>query len=267
MTSEQPLVLFLLAHQDDECGCFFEIHRLVSRGDKVIVAYLTSGNLDGSSSPIRDAESVAVLKKLGVPKSNIFFLGTDARIPDGKLSHHLEAAFHSITDLIVKIGIPENLYFLAWEGGHQDHDAVHLIGVVLADHLGIIERCYQFPLYTGVNLPSVFFRMFVFFPENGEPKLTMIPWRQRIGFVKLCLQYPSQIKTWIGLFPFFLAHYVFSGTQILQRVSVKRVHQPPHTGKLLYERRGFYSYQRFAQDTCGFIRHLPATEVTMNLYG
>ena len=34
----QSVTLFLFAHQDDEFGVFYEIHRLVSRGAKVIVA-------------------------------------------------------------------------------------------------------------------------------------------------------------------------------------------------------------------------------------
>lgn len=259
----QPITLFLFAHQDDEFGVFYEIHRLVSRGDKVIIAYLTSGTSGGNPSPIRNAESISVLKKLGVSENNIIFLGTNAGIPDGQLCSHLEVAYHSIADLIAKAGVPEKLYFHAWEGGHQDHDAAHLIGVVLGEHLGILERCYQFPLYTGVALPAAFFRMFFCLPENGAPNPTIIPWRQRIEFIKLCFQYPSQLKTWVGLFPFFLFHYVFFGTQILQGVSAKQLHRPPHFGKLLYERRGFYSYKTFAKDTRDFISRLSEAKIAM----
>ncbi|MDD2661179.1 MAG: PIG-L family deacetylase [Methylococcales bacterium] len=252
----QSTALFLFAHQDDEFGVFYEIHRLVSRDDKVIVVYLTSGTSDGSPSFIRNAESTSVLKKLGVQENNIVFLGTNAGIPDGDLCSHLEVAYRGIAGLIAKDKIPEMLYFHAWEGGHQDHDAAHLIGVVLGEHLGILERCYQFPLYTGAGLPAAFFRLFFCLPENGMPNLTTIPWRQRIEFVKFCFHYPSQFKTWIGLFPFFLFHYLFLGTQVLQTVSVKRIQRPPHLGKLLYERRGFYSYKKFSEVTGNFISRL-----------
>lgn len=251
------LTLFLFAHQDDEFGVFYEIHRLVNRGDKVIVAYLTSGTSDGKPSPTRNAESTAVLKKLGVSENNIYFLGSNAEIPDGHLCSHLETAYRSIAGLIAKTGAPEKLYFHAWEGGHQDHDAVHLLGVALGEHLGILVRCFQFPLYTGAGLPAVFFRLFVCLPENGVPNLTTIPCRQRIEFIKLCFQYPSQLKAWVGLFPFFLFHYIFFGTQILQGVSVKQIHRPPHSGKLLYERRGFYSYKRFINESRDFTSRLP----------
>jgi len=257
------LSLFLFAHQDDEFGVFYEIHRLVSRGDKVMIAYLTSGTSDGNPSRFRNAESISVLKRLGVNENNIIFLGTDAWIPDGHLCGHLEVAYRNLADLIAKVGVPEKLYFHAWEGGHQDHDAAHLIGVVLGEHLGILERCYQFPLYTGIGLPAIFFRMFFCLPENGTPNLTIIPWRQRIEFIKLSFQYPSQLKTWIGLFPFFLLHYLFFGTQILQGVSTKRIHRPPHFGKLLYERRGFYSYKKFTKDTRDFMSQLREVKIAM----
>ena len=260
----QSTALFLFAHQDDEFGVFYEIHRLVSRGDKVIVAYLTSGTSDGTPSRIRNAESISVLKKLGVAESNIVFLGTNTGIPDGDLCNHLEPAYCGIAGLIAKDEVPEKLYFHAWEGGHQDHDAVHLIGLVLGEHFGILEHCYQFPLYTGAGLPAAFFRLFFCLPENGATtSLTTIPWRQRIEFIKFCFHYPSQLKTWIGLFPFFLFHYLFLGTQVLQTVSVKRIQQPPHFGKLLYERRGFYSYKKFAEVTAGFISRLSEAKIAM----
>jgi hypothetical protein len=252
-----PVTLFVFAHQDDESGCFHEIHRLVNRGDTVWVVYLTSGTFDGSLSRTRNAESIVVLGKIGVPEENILFLGTRTAIPDGRLSKNLELALQSLIDLIKEIGVPNNLYFHAWEGGHQDHDAVHLIGIALAKHLDLLDQCYQFPFYTGVNLPAVFFRMFICLPENGEPVFARISWKQRIKFITLCFFYSSQIKTWLGLFPFFLIHYLFNGTQAFQRISAERIRLPPHAGVLLYERRGMYSYEEFAQDADRFAVHLP----------
>jgi LmbE family N-acetylglucosaminyl deacetylase len=249
--------LFLFAHQDDEFGCFFEIHRLVNSGTEVIVAYLTSGSPDGNRSSVRNAESISVLEKIGVHEDNIYFLGTDVKIPDGLLCNHLEVAFKAVANLIGKIGVPKNMYLHAWEGGHQDHDAAHLVGIVLAEHLGITESCYQFPLYTGASLRSIFFKLFAYLPENGQPKLMRIPWRLRVRFLRLCFCYSSQKKTWAVLFPFLLTEYLFRGSQILQRVSVERILQAPHVGTLLYERRGFYNYQKFLLNTDGFVnRHL-----------
>ena len=254
MTFSESSSLFIFAHQDDECGCFFELHRLVARGDKVLVVYLTSGTPDGNTSHLRDSESINILVKLGVPSSNIYFLGSQEGIPDGKLSSHLEGAFQSVLNLIGYSRLPQRLYFLAWEGGHQDHDAAHLIGLALGKRLGILENCFQFPLYTGHNLPSIFFKLFAPLPDNGAKNLSRISWRQRFEFLSYCLCYPSQKKTWLGLFPFFLFHYLFSGTQIFQPVSLLRIMQQPHTGRLLYERRGFYSYQKFIYSSKDFVQ-------------
>ena len=246
--------LFIFAHQDDECGCFFELHRLVAQGEKVFVVYLTSGTPNGDISHSRNTESISVLEKLGVPRSNIYFLGSQEAIPDGQLSEHLDAAYQSILNLIRYIGLPQSLYFLAWEGGHQDHDAAHLIGLALGKRLGVLANCFQFPLYTGHNLPSIFFKIISPLPLNGAKSLSRISWRQRLEFLSYCLCYPSQKKTWLGLFPFFLFHYLFIGTQVFQPVSVLRIMEQPHLGTLLYERRGFYSYRRFTNSSEYFVK-------------
>ena len=255
--------IFIFAHQDDETGVFWEIKNLITHGEDVIIIYLTSGDLSGNHSSIRNNESISILLKLGLPRENIYFLGTEHQIPDGKLSQFLEIAYQSIIDLITKTCAPTRLYFLAWEGGHQDHDSVHLIGTAIGKKLGIIENCFQFPLYTGHNLPSIIFKLFSPLSDNGKASLSIIPWRERLLFIKYCLSYPSQIKTWIGLFPFFLFHYIFNGTQILQPVSYQRIKQQPHSGTLLYERRGIYNYKQFLNDSDNFIQqHLNSLNIT-----
>jgi hypothetical protein len=253
------MALFIFAHQDDECWCFYEIRRLVSRGDEVKVVYLTSGTFDGNLSPVRNAESISVLGRIGVPKENIFFLGTHEKIRDGRLCESLEVVFNSLITFADEAGVLSSLYLPAWEGGHQDHDAAHLVGISLAKHFRILGQCYQFPLYTGVNLTGILFRTFTCLPENGKPIVSKIPWKDRIRFITLCFSYPSQIKSWIGLFPFFMMHHIFYGTQSLQHVSVDRVNFAPHSGTLLYERRQAYSYKIFIQKTCDFVNRLTRT--------
>ena len=102
------MALFIFAHQDDECWCFFEIRRLVSRGDEVQIVYLTSGTFDGSLSPVRNAESIVVLGEIGVPKENIFFLGTHEKIRDGRLCERLEVGFNSLITFTDEFGVPSS---------------------------------------------------------------------------------------------------------------------------------------------------------------
>ena len=250
--SESP-ALFIFAHQDDECGCFSELNRLVDRGDEVFVVYLTSGTPDGRPSQLRNLESVGTLARIGIARNNIHFLGEQIAIPDGQLSCNLEKVYESVLEMSSTIGLPKRLYFPSWEGGHQDHDAAHLIGLALGKRLKIIDNCFQFSLYTGHNLPSVFFKVLTPLPDNGAQIVFRISWRKRFQFLSYCLCYPSQKLSWLGLFPFFFIHYLFSGTQIFQPVSLSRIIEQPHPGKLLYERRGVYSYQEFVESAKCFI--------------
>jgi hypothetical protein len=245
--------VFLLAHQDDESGCFHLIEDRNRHGDEIIIFYLTSGTPDGSNSFKRNLESTKVLLELDVQEKNIIFISRNTYSPDGRLPENLNSVFNKIVNILQKKPNLESLYFTAWEGGHQDHDAAHLIGVALAKKFNIVRASYQFPLYTGIGLRGTFFRLFKPIPSNGKPSFLNIPWSDRIKFLSLSLSYPSQIKTWIGLFPFFLFHYIFFGTQILQPVSLLRVRERPHNGKLFYERRFSYEYKIFKKQTSKFI--------------
>lgn len=245
--------LFLLAHQDDEFGVFGEIERRLSLNDRVSVVYLTSGTLTGSPSDKRDLESLCVLQKLGVMAEDVHFLGRQFAVPDGRLVDYLEASLAQLVDLCARIGVPDDLYVLAWEGGHQDHDAAHLIGLACKRVWGSKISCRQFPLYSGQKLPSVLFRLFAPLKENGPVESYRLSWSQRVRFMVFCWMYPSQIKTWIGLFPFLMFHYVFWGTQQFQQVDFARVSAPPHQGYVLYHRRGFYSQHDFAAVAKPFI--------------
>jgi LmbE family N-acetylglucosaminyl deacetylase len=41
----------------------------------------------------------------------------------------------------------EEVWTLAWEGGHHDHHAAHLVALAFAAGRG--ARCFEVPLYTG----------------------------------------------------------------------------------------------------------------------
>jgi hypothetical protein len=247
----RPTVWFLFAHQDDEFGVFAEVERLVRADWQVYVCYLTSGSRDGKPFRTRDEESLAVLGKLGVPDTGIHFLGRELGLPDGRLCEFLPVAFRGLSSLLKRHGRPQRLYMPAWEGGHQDHDAVHLLGRALASRLAMHGDARQFPLYTGQGLPFVFFKMFACLPSNGVAERLPTPWKDRIRYCGLCFDYPSQKRAWLGLFPFFLLHQVLNGDQMLQPLLSAPLGRP-HQGALLYERRGFYDYEKFVQCVIAF---------------
>ena len=244
--SAQSCALFLFAHQDDEFGVFQTILDEQKNGRRVLCVYLTDGAFKGQSSIRRNRESLAVLGKLGVQEDCVLFAGHTLAIPDGALPNHLEAATDWVRLWLSAHRSVSAIYLPAWEGGHQDHDALHAIGVIVAAELGLLEAVRQFPLYNGYQCGGPVFRVLLPLPINGDIELVRVTWANRLRFLRFCMSYPSQIVTWLGLFPFVLLHYVFYGTQALQAVSCERIRNRPHRGPLYYERRQFYTWEKMS---------------------
>lgn len=241
-----PVSLFLFAHQDDEFGVFQKLIDEQRRGRRVLCAYLTDGASHGKSASLRNEESVAVLKHLGVQEDNIFFAGAMLSIPDGGLPERLEKAIDWMTCWLSHFSDIQVIYLPAWEGGHHDHDALHAIGVVVAEKFDFTKKVRQFPLYNRYKCVGPFFRVLLPLPLNGGIEAQGIPWINRLLFLRYCLSYPSQKSTWMGLFPFVMLHYLFKGTQVHQPVSLKRIAYRPHEGPLYYEKRGFYTWEKMS---------------------
>ena len=246
MPSVQPSALFLFAHQDDEFGVFQLIIDEQRNGRRVFCAYLTDGASPGASSLRRNRESLAVLTRLGVQEEDIFFAGHTLSIPDGGLPDHLELAIDWIINWLGQYQMVSAIYLPAWEGGHHDHDALHAIGVIVADEFGLMKVVRQFPLYNGYKCGGPMFRVLLPLPMNGDIETIQVSWVNRLRFLGYCLSYPSQMITWVGLFPFVLLHYIFYGTQVLQPVSKERIGHRPHSGPLYYERRQFCTWERMS---------------------
>jgi len=236
--------LFLFAHQDDECGVFNSISSELASGNKVHCCYFTSGTLSGLNSAKRDLESRKVLISLGINNSNIHFIGSENFIPDCNLANHIDFVYEWIHSFLRNNGNYVNIYLPAWEGGHPDHDVLHAVGVMAAKHTAFLNSTFQFPLYNGYKCCGPLFRTLLPLIDNGKVISSRIKMLNRFRFLSFCLMYPSQVKTWIGLFPFFVAHYFFWGSQDLQKVSINRLFNKPHMGVLYYERRKFSSWEK-----------------------
>src|ERR1051325_724579 len=208
--------LFVFAHQDDEVAIAPRIAREVAAGERVVCAFLT----DGGAPAVRDAESRAVLESLGV--RDVIFVG----LPEGRLVEHLEEAFQAIG------GDPDEIITLAWEGGHQDHDAAHLVALALAIARGV--RCIEFPLYHGRRRP---YRVLAPLRIGETRRLSMREvWRRAM----LCWRDPSRRRTWLGLW-----WGLWKRDEVVCEASAERVLHPPHEGSLLYERRFRFPRERF----------------------
>jgi LmbE family N-acetylglucosaminyl deacetylase len=256
---EQRHALFVFAHQDDEYGVLHVIEGLTRTGTSVVCLYLTDGSYGGQSSVRRNAESLGVLRRIGVACNAVHFVGEAEGVVDGQLQRHLDSSYRAARKIVRRLPRLDEIYLLGWEGGHQDHDAAHIVGMALAQSLGLLDRTRQFPLYNGFGLPWILFRVLAPLTQNGPVSTSRIPWSKRLTYALRCLSYPSQAKTWIGLFPFMFFDLVVAGVQRLQPVAVERLMHRPHEGLLLYERRGFLGYEEFRDAVLPFLeRHFPA---------
>lgn len=246
--------LFVFAHQDDEYAAAAWIGEELARGRTVRCVYLTSGNAR-SSAQVRDAESVAVLSDLGVPRSNIAFLGGEERVDDGDLYRQMDRAVTLLTEYGATIEAPADVYVTDWEGGHPDHDAAHLVTLVAAKRLWPQARVWGFPIYNAYRCPKPLFR-----------SLYTLPWKRArsIGYglgrgmalAVLCRRYPSQRRTWLGLFPGAFWQRAVLRREHLTAARAADAAKRPHPGELLYERLFGVRYADFQTQTQRFVQEL-----------
>lgn len=244
-----PHALFVFAHQDDEIAAATRIAFHVRRGWSVSCAYLTDGEGRKATSRERDEESRRVLAALGVDAARVHFLGSEHHIPDGRLAEHLDRALALLES---RISEPvDELVCLAWEGGHHDHDASHLVAAAFAIRRGIAGRARELPLYHGYRLRGPFFRTLAPLRVGGAWDGRRITAREGLRVVALCRFYRSQRKTWLGLLPSAILRLVFERKEWTRPIDLARLPLKPHDGVLFYERRfgaSWASLERNARD-------------------
>jgi LmbE family N-acetylglucosaminyl deacetylase len=234
-TDRAASVLFLFAHPDDEFFCLPVIEREQKHGRRAVCIYLTDGGYNGQSVERRKAETLSVLGAYGVDVSDAHFVGADAGIPDGELHKYMHLAYASAKAMCDHLSL-ERLIFPAWEGGHQDHDTCHAIGIMLCRALGIPNAPKQFPLYNGYRCSHLFKVMYPL-PCNGPVEPILVTPKNIVRYLSTVRRYPSQWKTWLGLLPFATIQALRTRKYVLQTVDADRIKERPHPGPLLYERR------------------------------
>jgi LmbE family N-acetylglucosaminyl deacetylase len=243
--------LFVFAHQDDEIAAAARIAHLSSAGAQITCAFLTNGEGHRAPSRVRDEESRGVLKRLGVDLARVHFIGSEHGVPDGALHRHLDRALALLES---RVADPvDEVWCLAWEGGHQDHDASHLVAVAFAARRGVVDRCFELPLYQGHRLRGPLFQTLAPLRVGGAWSGRPLRIREGLSVLALCRFYRSQRKTWIGLLPTAIVRMVIGQREWTRRVDVSRLAGKPHDGKLLYERWFGVSWDEFDRYARGFI--------------
>lgn len=243
-----PNVVFLLAHNDDEYFAALRMREEIQLGNRVIVAYLTHGSIHGVDSAARMQDSVRILSRLGIEQNDILPTGRGQDILDFQLHERAVDAYQGLSEVLENIAI-ERLYVMAWEGGHPDHDASHLIGVAFARQRNL-EEVYEFPAYS---------RFRVMHPLRKDFEL-LATGNNRIEAFKTLMSgfsYRSQRKTFLAMLPGSIAQLLLLGHQNYWLVPQGRDYtQPPHAGRLFYERRYGVSFAVFTKNVRALYRNL-----------
>lgn len=237
--------LYLLSHQDDELGILHDLSMAAARGERCVCAYLTDGAWGGVAAETRNRESLKVLTSLGIKPNDVHFIGEQVGISDGSLVQHMDAALQALAQLCARYEPVGRLVIQAWEGGHQDHDATHLVGRALAMRLTPSPSSWQYHLYrsrrgaSGMSFASPC-------PEAGHVVSTPIPIGHRLRYLALVRHYRSQAHVMLRIWPHIVRVILIGGIQRLQQLPpVKELSRRP-AERLLYEEWGLFSYAEFA---------------------
>ena len=237
-------ILVIMAHQDDEAAFSTRIAYEIKQGNSITCVYLTDGAGKGINPKIRDNESLGVLNNLGVNSNCIHFIGSQHNIPDGKLTEHLENAY-KILEKTLSGKKFNRIYSMAYEGGHHDHDACHIITIIFSAKRNLLTRTWQMPLYNGFKTRTKLFRVLLPIPTSTRTLTRKLKLSEALLHTLSVLRYTSQWKTWMGLLPELIYQRLLRRREILQAVSVSALSHQPHAGPLLYERLFGYTYQQF----------------------
>lgn len=243
-------LILILAHQDDEFGVYSQINSFKNK-KKIYVFYMTSGfqyKISKVALSIRDKESLKVLNKLGIKKNNIFFIGRSLGISANQLHNYLNIAYQNVLKFCKKIKGQKIILSHSLEGGHEDHDACFYLTKKILKSFDKTTTSFQFSLYNGKKMPFIFYRVFSPISENGKIINYPINFLCRLKFIYLLFFYKSQIKIWIGLYPFIIYKYLFNKINNIQVIKKNNIIKRPHKGKLLYEKRNFLKYNLFKKN-------------------
>jgi LmbE family N-acetylglucosaminyl deacetylase len=236
-----PLVI-LFAHPDDEIGVFPWLEQALIDGREIRCIWVTDGGWGGQDTARRQRECKGVLLGMGLTEDSLDFLGERHGIRDGELFSMVALARNALGEALDRFAHGAQWLIPAWEGGHQDHDSLHLLALELARNSN--AHLYQYPLYNGAGLRGPFFRMLHHLDRNGEKLVIRTSFRQRLRYVSACLTYRSQWKSFVGLLPFYALAMLRGQPFAVQPVDPLQANQRPHPGKVLYERRGGPSWDQ-----------------------
>ncbi|MEN9846130.1 MAG: hypothetical protein RIS36_1277 [Pseudomonadota bacterium] len=249
-TPGQQIVVFLFAHYDDEFFVLPRLQRESAMGHRTICVYTTDGAAYGESSARRRAESQSVLNPCGVENADILTLGERLGIRDGTSFRHLASLWKELSTLLSDVHI-SRVYAPAWEGGHADHDAAHLLAMAVAKSKA--APVFEFSLYHSHNRRGPLYRCMTLIPLEGSVTNDDVTLGEALSWMWKARCYPTQRRAFLGLLPFCLPQILLRRSLPLRLVGYRDYRKRPYEGTLLYESRFKVPYSEFRPATLPFI--------------
>jgi len=196
--------VFVFAHCDDEIFCLPLLLEENSDNTLIFLTTYTKHHLNSPKQDVREYEALRATKSLKKVAS-IKTLFYNKNICDGTVHDDFSAAdFKDLTGIILDEK-PDELVTLSYEGGHQDHDSVHVICRIISENHRIHLRCFSG--YRSLHSMPKFFSVLKPISPTGR-----IPFDRFLvvsTVLRLMMIYKSQLKTWVGLAPALLFKYSF----------------------------------------------------------
>jgi N-acetylglucosamine malate deacetylase 1 len=224
-------VAYILAHFDDEYGAMPRILAGQRAGEDAHFLYVCDY---ARLADERCAESRRYLRSIGIDPARVDHVARGTGVMDGAVHKGLAQIYPFLKARLAKLGPIEALVCPAWEGGHADHDSAAVLATRLAADVGV-ARVEQFSLYNGAGLPWRCFRGATPLPEGGPTQRPPLTFGEAVRWAFDVRFFPSQAKTWVGLWPMMFLSVTLRGWRI-QRLTPERVRERPHAGPLYYER-------------------------------
>tara|TARA_B110000259_G_C13971411_1_gene384896 strand:+ start:181 stop:945 length:765 start_codon:yes stop_codon:yes gene_type:complete len=239
--------LYIFSHLDDEFGIFHQLKQSLLSDRETLIIYTTSSSKDENVNEIRLQESINSLTMLGATRNQIILLGKELKVPDLRIIDRIDYIYSYLKDFFEERRNDHIVVFThSYEGGHPDHDALNLIVRDIKYKNNFVFKILSFPLYHGEGMPWIFYRVMHFQDKKDKWFSSSIPLSKRFFYIRLLFNYKSQVKTLIGIAPFYILKMLFLGEQLLKEEKIF-LGKLPHKGRTLYDKRNMYSQLDFQE--------------------
>jgi hypothetical protein len=143
----------------------------------------------------------------------------------------------------------------AWEGGHPDHDAAHLIARAVATLHGCLDQSRAFPAYRSADIAGLPFAVYAPHKGNGPRYDYRLGMREGMEALLAMRHYRSQWKTFLGLGPGIALQLLFIRSIPLQRLGDSNAPTRPSAGRLLSETRFGAKFDQCEKRAISFMKN------------